>query len=92
MSELANAAFINDRPTWSKDGKYLYFEDLLSQNQPIYRIRVSDRKQELITTFETYLRGGIQRGSLEGLSPDGFLITRLDRGGADIYSIDLEVP
>jgi TolB protein len=90
-TELVSATLINGIAlTWSNDGRFLYYQDLLAPNQPIYRIRLSDRKRELVTTFETYLHSGIQRASLAGLAPDGSLIARLDRGGAYIYSLDLE--
>jgi Tol biopolymer transport system component/DNA-binding winged helix-turn-helix (wHTH) protein len=89
-SELDKATLLSGALTWSKDGKHLYYQDLLATDQPIYRIQIRNRKRELVTTFETFLKGGIHRAGLIGLAPDGSLIARLDRGNSDIYSLDLE--
>jgi Tol biopolymer transport system component/DNA-binding winged helix-turn-helix (wHTH) protein len=91
-TELADATLLNGALTWSKDGKDLYYQDLLGKNQPVYRIHLADRKREVVTTFETFLKGGVHRAALMGLTPDGSLIVRLDRGGADIYALDLDLP
>jgi Tol biopolymer transport system component len=91
LTELANATLLNGELTWSNDGKDLYYQDLLGANQPIYQIRLSDHKRELVTSFETVLHSGIHRAALSGQAPDGSLIARLDRGFADIYALDLEL-
>jgi Tol biopolymer transport system component/DNA-binding winged helix-turn-helix (wHTH) protein len=90
-SELDKAKLLNGALTWSKDGKDLYYQDLLATAQPIYRIHIRNRKRELVATFETFLKGGIHRAGLIGMAPDGSLIARLDRGNSDIYFLDLEV-
>jgi len=61
-------------------------------NQPVYRLRLSDRKRELVATFETVLRSGIQRCGFLGLAPDGSLIAAVVRTNADIYALDLYLP
>jgi dipeptidyl aminopeptidase/acylaminoacyl peptidase len=89
-SELNQAKLLNGALTWSRDGNDLYYQDLLATAQPIYRIHVRTREREVVTTFETFLKGGIHRAGLLGRAPDGSLITRLDRGNSDIYFLDLE--
>ena len=90
-TELAAGAVLGGPPAWSSDEKYLYYQDLLAPNQPIYRIRLSDRKIELVTTLETYLHSGIHRAGFQGLAPDGSPIVRLDRGDNDVYALDLDL-
>ena len=90
-TELAKAVLLNGALTWSKDGKEFYYQDWLDTKQPIFKIRMSDHKRELVTNMESFLRSGSQRVGLMGLAPDGSLIVRLDRGGADIYALDLGV-
>jgi Tol biopolymer transport system component/DNA-binding winged helix-turn-helix (wHTH) protein len=77
---------------WSKDGKALYYQDLLEANEPVYRVRLSDHKRELVTSFETLLAGSTQRAAFVTLAPDGSLIATLTRAGGDIYSLDLDLP
>jgi hypothetical protein len=77
---------------WSKDGQTLYYQDLLEANEPVYRIRLSDHKRELVTNFETLLGGSTQRAAFVALAPDGSLIATLLRAGGDIYSLDLDLP
>ena len=77
---------------WSRDSKYVYCQDLLAPNEPVYRIRISDRKQELVTSFENYLRGGVQKASVVTVAPDGSPIIALDRNSADLYALDLDLP
>ena len=90
-TELAKAVLLNGGLIWSKDGKELYYQDLLDTNQPIFKIRMSDRKRELVTNAEPFLRSGTQRTMFIGLAPDGSLIVKLDHGGADIYALDLDI-
>jgi len=77
---------------WSEDSRYVYYQDLLAPNEPLYRIRVSDHRQELVTSFEDYLRGAVQKATVVGTAPDGSPIILLDRNQADIYSLDLDLP
>lgn len=90
-TELAAGTLLGGPLSWSNNEKYLYYQDLLAPNQPIYRIRLSDRKIELVTTLESFLHGGIHRAGFQGLAPDGSLIVRLDRGDNDVYALDLDV-
>jgi Tol biopolymer transport system component/DNA-binding winged helix-turn-helix (wHTH) protein len=90
-TDLAKAVFLNGALCWSKDGKELYYQDVLDTNQPIFKIRMRDRKREFVTNAEPFLRSGTQRMLLSGLAPDGSLIVKLDRGGADIYALDVDI-
>ena len=88
--ELARVSFLTDAITWSKNSGTIYFQDLLGPNQPIYRIKLADGKKEFVTDFENPLHSGIQRVALVAMMPDDSLLIRLDRGGADIYALDVE--
>ena len=44
---LANAKVAY--PNWSRDGKYVYFDDPYTGEPAIYRVRISDRKTEFVT-------------------------------------------
>ena len=92
-TKLAEGISLRGGPfAWSRDSKYVYCQDLLAPNEPVYRIRISDRKRELITSFETFLRGGVQKASVVTVAPDGSPIIALDRNSADLYALDLDLP
>lgn len=92
-SQLAQGSLVNgDGLAWSRDGKFLYFQDLLGKNEAVNRIRMDNRKIELAASFEGLLRNGVQRVAMTGLAPDGAFILDVDRGGADIYALHLDLP
>ena len=92
-SKLAHGTALRGGPfAWSPDSKYVYCQDILAPNEPVYRIRVSDGKKEVVVSFETYLRGGVQKVSVVTVAPDGSPIIVLDRNQADIYALDLDLP
>jgi Tol biopolymer transport system component/DNA-binding winged helix-turn-helix (wHTH) protein len=77
--------------SWSRDSKYLYFQDMLEAGQPIYRLHASDWKREKFLSFETYLNGSLDRCVLETLAPDGSPIIGFERG-LQIYALDVDLP
>lgn len=89
---LAEATLLNGQLAWAKDGNSLYYQDLLAANEPIYRARLSDHKAEVMESFESLLRSGVQRVFFVGLAPDGSPILSLDRSTADIYALDIDFP
>jgi len=89
---LAQATLLNGGLAWAKDGNSLYYQDLLAAKEPVYHLRLSDRKREVLASFELLLRGGVQRIFFLGLAPDGSLVLSLDRNTADIYALDVDFP
>jgi len=89
---LAEATVLNGQLAWAKDGNTLYYQDLLAANEPVYRIRLSDHRREVMESFESLLRGGVQRVFFLGLGPDNSLVLSLDRNTADIYALDVDSP
>ena len=76
----------------TRDGKYLYFQDLLESGQPLYRIRAGDWKLERVMSFDSLLRTGVLRCRFMGLTPDGSPMILATRGGGDVYALDLDLP
>jgi len=89
---LADATLLNGHLAWAKDGNSLYYQDLLAANEPIYRIRLSDHRREVMESFESLLRGGVQRVFFVGLAPDDSPVLSLDRNTADIYALEVDFP
>ena len=78
--------------TWSPDARYLYFEDILEPKEPIYRMRPSDSKPERWTDFDALLQSGAIRCQFAGLGPDGSVLAAINRGGNDVYELELNLP
>ncbi len=91
-TQLSPGVLLNGALKWSRDGTFLYFQDLLAPNQAVYRVRLRDRKREEVVNFESYIRAGVPRCAFVDLAPDGSLIVSLLRNHADIYALDLDIP
>jgi len=76
-----------NNPTWSHDGRYIYFDGV--PPSAIYRVRISDGKLERIADL-----GGIERttGWGCGLAPDDSPLITREVGFTEIYALDWEAP
>jgi Tol biopolymer transport system component/DNA-binding winged helix-turn-helix (wHTH) protein len=91
-TQLAQGMSWSGAGSWSSDGKFLYVQDKLGKGMIVYRISMSSRKVEVAATFESLLNNGVQTVGLVGLAPDGSFVVLEDRGGSDIYALDLDLP
>jgi eukaryotic-like serine/threonine-protein kinase len=74
------------------DLRYLYFQDLLAPGEPLYRMRVGDSRPQRVTSFESLLQSGVIRCAFAGLTADGSPIVNANRGGTEVYALDLDLP
>jgi DNA-binding winged helix-turn-helix (wHTH) protein/Tol biopolymer transport system component len=77
---------------WSSDSQFLYYQDILEEDEPVRRMRIKDRAVERIVECRPLLEGGVQRCGFEGLMPDGSPILQLTRGDQDVYALDVDLP
>jgi Tol biopolymer transport system component/DNA-binding winged helix-turn-helix (wHTH) protein len=77
---------------WSKNGQYLYFQDILEEDEPLRRLRIKDGRVERMVECRPLLEGGVQRCGFEEVMPDGSIVLHLTRGDHDVYTLDLELP
>jgi len=91
-TELSRGTLFNGTLFWSHDGQYLYFQDLMAPNEPLYRLRVAGGHREQVLNFESYIRAGISRCSFVGVHPDGSFIMSLLRNHADVYALEMSGP
>jgi Tol biopolymer transport system component len=77
---------------WSLDSRYIYFQDILDEGEPVRRMNIHTRRVERVFDCSALLEAGVQRCGFEDLTPDGSLVLRLTRGDHDIYALDLESP
>jgi hypothetical protein len=90
-TELARGALLS-KPTWSRDSKYLYYQDLLAPEEPVYGFAMSTRQSEKVLDFSSLLHSGVHRCGFEGLAGDGSIMAVTSRGEKDVYRLDLELP
>jgi hypothetical protein len=78
--------------SWSRDGKFVYF-DIFSPTEPaIYRVRITDRKLERVVSLKGYRRAGGALGQWMGLTPDDAPLLVHDVGVQEIYALDVDFP
>lgn len=75
-------------PTWSRDGKYVYFAVISSPDPALYRFRVRDKKLERLTS----LKGFPVAGLWTGVAPDGSPLLLRDTSTQEIYAIHVRWP
>jgi Tol biopolymer transport system component/DNA-binding winged helix-turn-helix (wHTH) protein len=92
-SVLADGAAYGWGVRWSSDSRYVYYQhSQQGEEQPIFRVRVSDRKVEQITSARQILRADVLGYSMTGLTPDNSPVASLLRRDSDIYVLEIELP
>jgi Tol biopolymer transport system component/DNA-binding winged helix-turn-helix (wHTH) protein len=79
-------------PNWSRDGRYIYFINPYIAEPAVYRMRISDRKLELVTTLSRQRLGWNIAGKWTGLAGDDSPLVLRDTGSEEIYALDWDVP
>jgi len=80
-------------PSWSRDGKYIYFQDSHNQDERIVRFRLSDRKIENIVDLKDV--GRLTTGTIVpwfGLAPDDSPLFARDISTQEIYALEMDWP
>ncbi len=76
-------------PTWSHDGRELYFQDFLAAGKPIYKIAVPAGKPERVATIDNLLPIAATDYRLIGLAPGDLPIVTARIPAVNLYEIDL---
>jgi hypothetical protein len=79
-------------PTWSRDGRYLYFDGILDNQEGSFRVQISDRKLERLFSLKGFQAAGGAFGNWSGLAPDGSPLFVRDASIQEIYALDVEMP
>jgi Tol biopolymer transport system component/DNA-binding winged helix-turn-helix (wHTH) protein len=79
-------------PNWSHDGSYIYFSNPYTAEFTVYRVRISDRKLELVTTLSRQRLGWSPVGKWMGLAGDDSPLVLRDTGSEEIYALDWDAP
>jgi Tol biopolymer transport system component len=76
-------------PTWSHDGRYVYFQDFLEPGKPIYRVAIPGGKREPVATIQSLLPISAIDYRLIGLAPGDLPIVTARTPDVNLYSVDL---
>ncbi|MGB7731614.1 MAG: protein kinase [Candidatus Acidiferrum sp.] len=79
-------------PAWSRDGKYLYFENRLTDTPGYYRIQLGQTRPELVLDLKDLRQYATLFGPWSGITPDGSPLFIRDLSTDEIYALDLELP
>ncbi len=79
-------------PNWSRDGRYIYFARPYSDDPGLYRVRVSDRSVEKITTLDPRVLSWAIVNKWTGLAPDDSPLVLRDTSVEEVYALDWEAP
>ena len=91
-SELSDGAPFGWGIRWSSDSRYVYYQHLeQGEGQPIFRVRISDRKVEQITTARQILRADVLRYAMAGITPDNSPLASLTHRSSDVYALELDL-
>jgi Tol biopolymer transport system component len=89
-SELTRAPV--SYPNWSRDGKYIYFQNGFREDWPLLRVGVGDRKIEQLASLKNLRVAWGLYGTWMGLAPDDSPMVLRDVGTQDIYALDWQAP
>jgi Tol biopolymer transport system component len=79
-------------PTWSRDGRYLYFNGIQDNQEGYYRVQVSDHKLERLFSMKGFQAAGGAFGNWSGLGPDDLPLLVRDASIQEIYGLDWDAP
>ncbi|MGB2898563.1 MAG: protein kinase [Candidatus Acidiferrum sp.] len=81
-------------PNLSRNGKYIYFEDIGESGPELDRVNLTDRKRERVVGLKDISRVFMTESGApwNGLDLDGSPLIMRDVGIQEIYALDLEFP
>jgi Tol biopolymer transport system component len=79
-------------PTWSHDGRLVYFQDFLESGKPIYRVSVPSGKPEPSATIDSLHPVTATDYRLIGLAPGDLPVVTARTPVVNLYAVDLNEP
>lgn len=76
---------------WSADSRYLYYQDLIEEEQPVHRYDLLSHHSDITLSCKSFLESGVLRCGFEDLLPDGSVLLQLTRADQNVYSIELDL-
>jgi Tol biopolymer transport system component len=88
LAEANNASGMR----WSADSNFVYYQELGDSEQGVYRVRLTRSAPEKILGFNRLLGSMASQCHFTGVAPDGSIYATVDRGGTDLYALDMRLP
>jgi Tol biopolymer transport system component len=79
-------------PVWSNDSNYLYFDDLVTGEETIRKVKVSESRAERVFKLKGIERYAGPFGIWSGRTPDGSWMFVRDRSTQEVYQLSVELP
>jgi len=79
-------------PTWSRDGRYVYYDNISTDKAAFLRAKVGQTHPERVIDLNDMRRYGKYGWAWSGLAPDDSALLVRDVSSDEIYSLDLELP
>jgi Tol biopolymer transport system component len=79
-------------PAWSADSRYVYFDNGLSSDSAVYRMRISDHRIEQVAKLKNFRRAIWGNLPWFGLSPKDEPLVLRDVGSQEVYALDFKEP
>jgi Tol biopolymer transport system component len=89
---LTEAAGAVNYPVWSADSHYLYFDDLVTDDESIRRVKVGESQAERVFVLEGIDRYLGPLGLWTGRAADGSWMFVRDRSTQEVYRLTVELP
>ena len=79
-------------PSWSADSQYLYFDDLVTDEESIRRVKVGENRAERVFKLEGIERYPGPFGLWSGRMNDGSWVFVRDRSTQEVYQLAVDLP
>jgi Tol biopolymer transport system component len=74
-------------PIWSRDSKYLYFDNISGEHPGYRRVKLGETQSEFLVDLRD-----LHRSWWSGITPDNTAIFSRDISADEIYALDVELP
>ena len=79
-------------PAWSRNGKYVYYQDRLEPDMSIFRVPVTGGTPERMMSSRQIPQSDWSAYNMVCLAPDDSPVASVIRDNSDIYALELELP
>jgi Tol biopolymer transport system component len=79
-------------PTWSRDGRYVYYDNTSTEKSAFLRAKVGQTRSEILIDLKDMRRYGKYGFAWSGLTPDDSALFVRDVSTDEIYSLELDLP
>src|SRR5258707_14461143 len=83
---------VMSQPRWAPDSQSFYYQDMLDENEPLYRYWLKGGTRETVVDLGDLYKQGYLHGRFYSLEPDGTSLFRVNRGDADLFALDVDLP